>query len=73
MVKYLLLSITLSFLLFIGIIYTITEEISELREGDRLLSQEIMANRAYIGLLVEFHRLKPANSSDTTNTLIAAL
>ena len=73
MVKYLLLSITLSFLLLIGIVYTFTEEISELREGDRVQSQEIMANRAYIGLLVEFHRLKPANSSNATNTLIAAL
>jgi len=51
MVKYLLLSITLSFLLFIGIIYTITEEISELKARDRVQSMEIIALRGHLGVV----------------------
>ena len=51
MVKYLLLSITLSFLLLIGIAYTITEAISDLRARDRVQSQEIIALRGYIAMV----------------------
>ena len=41
----------LSFLLLLGIIYTLTTEVSELKARDRLRGQEIRANRGYIGLV----------------------
>lgn len=45
------LLIALSFLLLIGIIYTFTEELSDLREGYRVQSQEIIALRGYLGIV----------------------
>ncbi|MBA7646723.1 hypothetical protein ES703_54489 [subsurface metagenome] len=42
--------IALSFSLLIGIFYTLTAEISDLKARDRLRGQEIRANRGYIGV-----------------------
>ena len=50
--KYLIPILTLlSFLLLLGIIYTVTTEVSELREEVRLLKKQVTALQGYIVLV----------------------